>query len=292
MISVIICSRNADISDELRNNIEETIGIDHEIIVINNSGKKHSLSSAYNEGVRLSNYSILCFMHDDILYHTKNWGATVVNHFKEEDVGMIGVGGTRFLSRTPTIWWAGGIQFIDNEQGIICQYLIDTKRSNTNDSSLISIRPISSASIKVVVLDGLWFCIPKRLFDCISFDQNLFNDFHFYDLDISLQVFSAGYEVHVIYDILVEHISESTLDVEWIESCKRFYKKWRNVLPLSTVKLNQQQKKIIEFENLRHLLNILKSNHYLFNGVMHLPWKVYPLIPLYLLQKTGIMAKK
>ena len=47
-------------------------------------------------------------MHDDIVYHTKGWGETVLSHFREKKVGMIGVAGTRYLSDIPSIWWAGG----------------------------------------------------------------------------------------------------------------------------------------------------------------------------------------
>jgi len=291
MISIIICSRRSSIPDALRYNIEETIGVEHEIIVIDNSEKQHSLSSAYNAGVRLSQYPILCFMHDDVLYHTKLWGLAVVNHFKDVNTGMIGVGGTRFLGSTPTIWWAGGMHLINHEHGTICQYSIDTRRNDRNNSSLISIRPIDSNSIKVVALDGLWFCIPKRFFNFLHFDSELFENFHFYDLDISLQVFSAGYDVRVIYDILVEHISASDHNIEWIKSCERFYDKWKGAFPLSTVDLDSHQRELIEFENLRYFLDILKTNRYLFSGLVHLPWTVHRRFLLYLLKKSNSFRK-
>ncbi len=69
MISLIICSRKSDISNSLKENIERTIGTDYELIVIDNSTNKYSIFSAYNEGVRRSKGDILCFMHEDILYH-------------------------------------------------------------------------------------------------------------------------------------------------------------------------------------------------------------------------------
>ena len=53
-------------------NISETVGCDHEIIVIDNSEKRFSIFSAYNEAIRRARGDILVFMHDDILYKTKN----------------------------------------------------------------------------------------------------------------------------------------------------------------------------------------------------------------------------
>ncbi|MGB3132870.1 MAG: glycosyltransferase, partial [Saprospiraceae bacterium] len=74
MISIITCSRAKDISTELRKNIVQTIGIEHEIIVFDNSANKHSIFQAYNIGASRAKYEILCFVHDDLFYMTQDWG--------------------------------------------------------------------------------------------------------------------------------------------------------------------------------------------------------------------------
>lgn len=74
MISCIICSRSSKISEELEKNIVETIGCDYELVVIDNSRNEYSIFSAYNKGVKRAKGNVLCFMHDDILYRTSNWG--------------------------------------------------------------------------------------------------------------------------------------------------------------------------------------------------------------------------
>ena len=68
MISIIICSRFQSISKELKDNIENTVGVVHEIICIDNSKSQYDIFSAYNEGVKRSQYPLLCFMHADILH--------------------------------------------------------------------------------------------------------------------------------------------------------------------------------------------------------------------------------
>ena len=105
MISLIICSRQPDIPQELKDNIALTIGVEYELVVIDNSKNQYSIFLAYNEGVRRSQYPYLCFMHEDILYHTQEWGKNVVEHFKDEKVGLIGVVGTHFLPDTPCGWY-------------------------------------------------------------------------------------------------------------------------------------------------------------------------------------------
>ena len=59
MISIIICSRFQSISKELKDNIENTVGVVHEIICIDNSKSQYDIFSAYNEGVNI-HFSVLC----------------------------------------------------------------------------------------------------------------------------------------------------------------------------------------------------------------------------------------
>ena len=97
MISCIICSRQPDISAELKENIVSTIGCEYELVVVDNSKNEYSIFSAYNEGVRRAKGDILCFMHEDILFYNKGWGFSIISHCKKySDVGVLGVYGGHF----------------------------------------------------------------------------------------------------------------------------------------------------------------------------------------------------
>ena len=74
MVSCIICSRKQDISTDLKENIKNTVGCDYELLIIDNSKNQYNIFKAYNEGIRRAKGDILCFMHEDIFYHTQNWG--------------------------------------------------------------------------------------------------------------------------------------------------------------------------------------------------------------------------
>lgn len=258
MLSVIICTAQLLKIDDINSNISETVGVEYELIIIDNSESKYNIFQAYNIGVQRSRFPFLCFMHDDIVYHSKDWGQAVLAHFQSEKIGMIGVGGTRFLSNIPTIWWAGGEKYADRPNSPLCINCIQTNKENPTNRKHTYINPENSASTKVAVLDGLWFCIKKDLFDTIRFDEISYTGFHFYDLDISMQVCKSNYEIHCIFDIKLEHISASKHDVIWLQNCYIFYKKWKSELPVLYTKLSLLQTLDIETKALLYFRQITK----------------------------------
>jgi len=227
MVSIIICSRHSYLSKEMTENISSTIGIEYEIIIIDNSSNRYSIFEAYNLGVSRAIYPYLCFMHDDILYHTQDWGIKVINHFQRNiKLGLIGVVGGHYIPDTPSTWYS-----TDYCSGKILQ---GHKDGNGNYSVFEDKRKIvnNDYSIEVVAVDGLWFCIPKHLFDRISFDNKIFKGWHAYDIDICLQIIEAGFEVRVIEDVLIEHSSYGNSGFGFYSEMKKFNKKWKRRLPI------------------------------------------------------------
>ena len=104
MISIIICSRNTDISKSQQINLGETIGTAFEIICIDNSENKYSIFQAYNFGARQAKFPFLCFIHDDIIFQTANWGINLIQHFEDSEFGLIGVAGSQYKSKYLSGW--------------------------------------------------------------------------------------------------------------------------------------------------------------------------------------------
>ena len=242
MISIIICSRTASISDELIQNIDQTIGIAYELVIIDNSNNIYSIFSAYNEGVKRSKYEVLCFMHDDIIFKTNDWGINVLNRFNAPKLGAIGVAGSPYYAILPGAWWSGGYitQSIYGEKELAYQ----TNKDN---------------ALPVVVLDGLWFCVRKSLFSMIRFDDATFNGFHYYDIDISLQIQQKGYALLSVYDISIQH-SSGELDASWLKNALLLQKKWENNLPIFTEKLSYFKEVTIEYAVLEEYIKSMKKN--------------------------------
>ncbi len=228
MISVVICSRHSDIPQNLKENIQNTIAVEYELIVIDNSSNKHSIFSAYNEGVRRAKYPYLCFAHEDILFRTENWGWNIIKHFEDTTIGLIGMAGTHFLPKVPTYWTSS--PFIsehnltnDNGQIIECFKLDFFKGKSILD---------------VVACDGFCLFIRKELFDTdlIKFDDKIYNGFHYYDMDICMQILNEGFRVCICNDILIEHFwsnsySKRSLN-SFYDSEKVFFEKWKNHFPI------------------------------------------------------------
>ena len=225
MVSIIICSRNHDVSYDLKQNISETIGSDYEIIVIDNSLNKYSIFSAYNEGLKFAKGDVLCFMHEDICFHSNNWGTMISEYFvKYPEAGLVGAAGTHYLPHMPAAWWDTEMQSGQLIQGFILNGKYETKIDSWNE--------FKRMPTKVVTVDGFWMCFQKRVFDYIYWDDYYFKGFHCYDTDISLQVLDAGYEVHVFWDILIEHKSVGMSNVDFYQALNHLFKKWCDKLPL------------------------------------------------------------
>jgi len=229
MISIIICSRHSDIPQSLKDNIQKTIGVESELIVIDNSLNRHSIFSAYNEGVYRSKYPYLCFAHEDILFRTENWGMNIVKHFEDTTIGLIGMAGTHFLPKVPTYWTHSPFiseHNLTNDKGQIieCIKLDFFKERNILD---------------VVACDGFCLFIRKELFetDIIKFDDKNYTGFHYYDMDICMQVLTNHFRVCICNDVLVEHFwsdsySKPSLD-SFYKSQNIFFDKWKEHFPIS-----------------------------------------------------------
>lgn len=230
MISCIICSRYPNISNELAHNIASSIGCEHELIVIDNSKNDYNIFSAYNDGVKRSKGDVLCFMHEDILYHANNWGQAIHQLFRNNaTLGLVGVEGTHYMPKYASPWWSSSAL-----SGQLIQGNVYDGDYVCNSEKYLGRRLTNMNTIEVVVVDGLWMCIRKSLFDdgLIRFDDKTFNGFHCYDVDICMQVINARYEVRVTYDILIEHKSLGTPDIRYFTQLDIWYEKWKDVLPL------------------------------------------------------------
>lgn len=204
MLSIIISSYQEHFYTALEKNIAETIGIPYEIIKIDNPNLM-GICEAYNKGASLSKYDYLLFVHEDVIFHTKEWGQKLINHLEKENVGVVGVAGSNYVPKAPIGWCMPKDQF--NFVNII------QREKTTNKYKLYS---NISSSHKVFALDGVFMAIKKNVYNLFYFDENL-KGFHGYDLDFSLRV-AQRYKNFVISDILLEHFSFGVPALEWFNS--------------------------------------------------------------------------
>lgn len=221
MISVVICSRNNDISIQLKSNIDNTIGIDYELIVIDNSENVYSIYSAYNYGVRLSKNEICCLIHDDILFNTNNWGKIVMNYFNEySELGVLGLVGSTIKTQMPSGYNHCPTEFKNYN---ILQHCSNGRLKN------ISLGFENTNFLEVAAIDGVFMAMNKNLL--LRFDDNL-EGFHGYDLNISIECHLANKKLCVTNEILIEHKSEGELNESWYRNMLILHHKYRKILPI------------------------------------------------------------
>jgi hypothetical protein len=223
MISVVVCHRSLPFLEKFKLSLADTIGTDYELIVIDNSAGQYGICQAYNLGGAQARYAILCFVHEDILFHTANWGQNLLRHFENPALGALGVAGSKIFSKK---WFSFG-----SKRGFgrinILQHTRDT---------VIKLEQIDphQTSGTVVSLDGVFIACRREVFEALRFDEEHLRHFHCYDMDFSLRV-SLAHEVRVAYDILIEHFSLGNYDERFAQEFRQhFLPKWRAKLPLYT----------------------------------------------------------
>ena len=219
MISIVVCSRGC--ARSLEQNVKDSIGCDFEMIVIDNSNNEFSIFSAYNEGVRRSRGDNLCFMHEDIVFRSKGWGRKVEQMLEESSIGVLGVIGGKFVPQRAS-WWLANCGAGKIVQGSETRHGYVASVDGTDAK-----RPFE----EVAVVDGLWFCMRREMFDEVRFDEDRFKGFHCYDVDICMQSCSVGKKVVVVPDILIEHKSRGDVNEGYYRDLRMFSEKWKDSIP-------------------------------------------------------------
>lgn len=104
MISFIICSIRPPDAELLAENIRARVGMDYELIVYDNRQTKHRLCRVYNDCAARAKGDVLAFAHEDICFHSNNWGETIYRKALEKGCGVIGFAGSTYKTHTPSGW--------------------------------------------------------------------------------------------------------------------------------------------------------------------------------------------
>jgi hypothetical protein len=251
MISIIIATRNADLLGQITANIKKSIGVDHEIIAINGNNQDKGICRIYNEGATRAKFPFLCFIHEDLLFHTDNWGQNLIKHLKNEDVALVGVLGSLIKTKTPS-----GVYIPVQKLTRVNQL----QRKKNGETDQYYENPGNDIRSEVKLLDGMFLAITKSNHAKYNFDEQLLTGFHGYDVDYSLGHASNG-KIVVVYDILLEHFSYGGNTVSWIDAQLKITKKWLSKLP-QHIMLSKQDILTAEIVNTSTFLMTLYNDSY------------------------------
>lgn len=249
MISIVISTYKPDLFQRVSKSIEDTIGIEYEIIAIENHAK-YSICEAYNMGVEKSQYPYICFVHEDVLFKTNDWGKRLVSAMElDSSIGLIGVAGTKFKSTYPSALGQGPILFKNYMRGHI--YHWGDKYSDFD--STLKHKEIDD----VICIDGVFMFVRKEVFKFCRFDDKLLTHFHGYDIDFSLQVFFQAYRIIVDRGIVLDHYSNGDYSKQNVAANRMIGKKWFRKLPVATkdLKLSIFRLHYLDFLNWCHFIS-------------------------------------
>jgi hypothetical protein len=223
MITVIVCSRRDPSVTLHERNVKKTAAGPIDYIRIDNRQPGRGICSVYNDGVEKTRNDILVYMHEDAFFMEAGWDAVLEKKFADPSVGLVGVAGTQYLFAEHPGWVAAGRPFIKG------QVIHETSNGATFHLTVFSWNKDDS---DVVAVDGLFFAVRRSLFERIRFDDTMFDGFHFYDLDLCMQVRKTN-RLIVTPDIVVKHQSGGSFDAAWQSYAQRFLFKYRPELPAS-----------------------------------------------------------
>lgn len=178
MLSIIICSVSPERLEQVTRNIHDTIGVDYEIIAIDNREKQWPIARAYNEGASRAHYPFLFFVHEDVKFHSVGWGKCIEKKLKEPDCGVIGFAGSKVKLKCYSGW--GDVYKWD----VIFYYQSVGTETQFRVASVTMEHPFK----EVLVLDGFAMFVRKDVWAKYPFDEELLTGFHCYDLDFTLQI--------------------------------------------------------------------------------------------------------
>ncbi|MCA5004115.1 glycosyltransferase [Sphingobacterium bovistauri] len=251
MISIILSSYNQLYFEQFVKNVEVTIGVEFEIIQIENHAK-YSICEAYNIGAIKAKNEILIFCHEDMIFKTQQWGVKIIEYFKEDKLlGAIGFAGSSYLPYIFTGW--GG--YLQEHEAF---HLVQHHKFIDKESVYLNIGSKNINYKAVVALDGFFIATTRAIWEKYRFDDKNFTKFHFYDVDFTLRV-SKNYNVKVIYDVITEHFSDGNYNREWLEELNNFNKKWSHKLPIS---LNNKIEGSIDANGEYRYLRLVVQNNY------------------------------
>ena len=221
MLSIIVSSCDERQLKNFGESVKQTIGVEHEVIVIENKGAKYGLTEAYNLGASKARYPFFLFVHEDVLFKTPGWGRILIEYFETlESVGVLGVAGTNYKPLVPSRWEFG--RSATESYSMLQSYKYRDAKPILTTSNHESVR-------QMLWLDGVFLAVPKVVFESYPFDENIAG-FHGYDVDFCLGV-SQQHLNYFVPGILIEHLSEGKFDDEWLKNAIQIYEKWKAKLP-------------------------------------------------------------
>jgi hypothetical protein len=224
MLSLLICSVNPTLLARVKADVAQSVGVEYELLVWDNRGENIGLCEVYNMLAAKAQYPILVFMHEDIIFENKHWGLELLRIFEDPAIGLIGVAGSTYKSRTLSGWYSGEpsfnfchIKHLTNGKIHLLKFPAQWQKSEN----------------EVLIIDGVFMVARKAIWEQVPFNSALLKGFHLYDIDFSFRV-SAIAKVVVTESIPMIHDTKGgDFGKKWLKEALLFHRANNHLLPKS-----------------------------------------------------------
>lgn len=221
MLSIISCNRDSNRIPPLKANLDIKVGILFELIIIDNRLNQYSIFEAYNEGVKLSKFPYILFIHDDVFIHTQDFGRILIN-LAIPQLGVLGIAGSKIKTKIASPWWISNEMITESS----VNYQYNLQHFKNSEVKKINIGfDFENQLEEVVLVDGVFLFTTRENCLATPFDEK-YKSFHFYDLDFSLSLHISGKKNYVTNSIMVEHYSAGSLNKDWVQASFIYQDKW------------------------------------------------------------------
>lgn len=225
-IAVVVCSReNSEQKKDFIQHIKDTCGCNaHVYFLINQDGV--GLTQIYEDMIKSDKVdsNVIIFIHDDIEFLKKGWGAEILRLFnKHKDYGIIGVAGSAQFDENGA-WWQ-----YNKKYGQVLH-------RHDGKSWLTAFSPLLDHDLQeVCVIDGLFMAVHKKRISK-NFDPEV-KGFNFYDIDFCLANYIDGKtKIGVTTNIRIAHNSVGEMKPEWYTNRDQINGKYKDYYPIDLEK--------------------------------------------------------
>jgi hypothetical protein len=294
MLSIVICSVNTAFLRDVTENIRGTVGVEFELLVWDNREAKLGLSEVYNRMAEQARYPFICFLHEDILFTTPDWGKVLIQLFKDRPgAGVAGVAGGKYKSLFYSGWYTG-------QPGLDGQNI--THRINGRDEKLRLPAGGTEDELRVVCVDGVLICCTREIWQEVRFDPVTLKGFHFYDIDFSLRA-SFRCEVWVTLKIDLIHITQGgDYGDRWVKEAIHYHEVRKDLLPayveedIDPSMVSSLERKTaaawLDWLKVQKISLRLKIKWVMSQGLYRMPSLWYPIFKFFFYRRLSVLWNK
>ncbi len=178
--------------------------------------KEPSFAKAYNTVLKKAKFDTICFIREDIVIQSKNWGKKFLDQFIKSDFAVVGIVGSIIVPMSGLVW--------EKEEPLVGRIWYETFEPR-NEHRFSEVFP--SKIIEVVTVDDAFFFVNRTRLKA-KYDKT-YKDDSFYELDFFLANYERGCKVGVTFDIKVLKTGYNPHDKSWYANQKMFVTKHKNL---------------------------------------------------------------